>query len=68
MDQEDEEKSAPFLDGWHAHRLEFGPVEAANPYSEHTQAKSHALWQSGYCRRFGAVKHGEDTSSRDNLY
>lgn len=67
MDQEDEEKSVPFLDGWHAHRLEFGPVDAENPYNKRTQAKSHALWLAGYCRRFGAIKHDEDTTSRDAL-
>lgn len=63
MTLDEEEAAVPFLDGWHAHRL--GVDVDENPYDEQRQSKSHSLWTSGWCRRFGAIKHGDDTTERD---
>lgn len=58
------EQSTAYIDGWNAHRL--GVRVEDNPYSETTQAYSNSQWLSGWCRRFGAVKHGEDTAELDD--
>jgi hypothetical protein len=49
-------RSAPFLDGWHAHRLIGAPMPE-NPYSEGTQPYSHHQYIAGWCERFNAIKH-----------
>lgn len=50
------DKTEAYLDGWLAH-LKDVDVEA-NPFDDKRQARSHAQWTSGWCARFGAVKHG----------
>lgn len=51
-----DEATIPYREGWHAHRLGVSSPEK-NPYHERKQSVSHSLWQSGWCERFGAVKH-----------
>lgn len=63
----DDQKSAPYLDGWHAHRLGVS-IDEGCPYDEQKQPYSHAQWQSGWCERFGHCKHDQDTSELDDLY
>lgn len=48
--------SAAHKDGWQAHS--FGKQTNDNPYDKFIQAYSHAEWESGWCARFDALKHG----------
>jgi len=49
-------RSAPFLDGWHSHRLHGSPMPE-NPYSEDKQPFSHHQYIAGWCARLDAIKH-----------
>jgi hypothetical protein len=51
----EEKPSAPFLDGWHAHRT--GLKGNSNPHHEERQPYSHNQWQAGFSARHSAVKH-----------
>lgn len=59
-------KTSAYLDGWAAHR--YGRDVEHNPYDEHTQARSHYEWMSGWCGRFGAIKNELDLSLDDQLF
>lgn len=61
----EDENSEAFRNGWHAHRLGADNDDEVNPYDATSQAYSHSQWLSGWCRRFGARKHCEDTSALD---
>ena len=62
----DEEDTPAYRDGWHASKN--GVDIEDNPYDEHRQTYSNRLWMSGWCGRFGAIKHGYDLGSREELY
>lgn len=64
----DDENSESYRNGGHAHRLGADNDEATNPYNETTQAYSHSQWLSGWCRRYGAIKHNEPTDTLDELW
>lgn len=55
--------STEYMDGWHAHKA--GRVSGENPYSEELTAFSYRRWLSGWCGRFGAVKHGQSLELDD---
>lgn len=59
----DEQSSAPYRDGWHAHRLHLNIHQ--NPYNEHRQTYSHAQWRAGWHARHKAVRNNQDTATRD---
>lgn len=52
-----DDASPPFRDGWWAHKE--GVDIDKNPYKRRRQSWSHGQWQSGWCRRFEAVKHDQ---------
>ncbi len=60
------DKNTAFLDGWLAHKN--GVEVEDNPFDERRQARSRSQWTSGWCARFGAVKHGEDLPYDDLDY
>jgi hypothetical protein len=57
--------NAPYLDGWHAHRL--NTPSDRNPHDENTQPWSHSQWTSGWCGRFSAVKHDQPLPWDDEI-
>lgn len=59
--------SAPYLDGWHAHKDGIGADE--NPYNERTQQASFSQWSAGWCLRFQRAKHDQNGQEDfDNEY
>lgn len=62
---DEEENSPAWLDGWHAHKNNYGPMSATNPYSEDTQVFSHFQWMMGHARRRDACKHGRPLTHDD---
>ena len=57
-------KPTAYRDGWLAHRN--GVDVNANPYDENAQQRAHEQWMSGWCARFGSLKHGEWAISLDD--
>jgi len=49
-------KTTAEKDGWYAHKN--GVRVDDNPYCERRQEASNMEWTSGWCARFGALKHG----------
>lgn len=56
----DDRPSAPFLDGWMAHKQ--GHSYDADPYNKFLQPYSFKQWLVGWSRRYDAVKHDRDLS------
>lgn len=61
----EDDATPAFRDGWHAHKL--GVDIDDNPYDEQKQAYSNHEWMSGWCARFGAVKHDQMVGGWDEF-
>lgn len=61
----DEHKTEAFRNGWLAHEAADVPVDA-NPYDKKTQEFSNIQWESGWCARFNALKHGNLQENDDH--
>ena len=55
--------SESFRNGWIAHSKGRGVHD--NPYDEETESWSYLQWESGWCRRFSAIKHDQHTDQQD---
>lgn len=60
------EKSDAYLDGWLAHKD--GLAVESNPYDRLLQVRSNHQWESGWCDRFGAIKHDRDLAYDDAMF
>lgn len=60
-----DEDRVEYMDGWFAQRDDLSVDK--NPYDKRLQSKSFSLWESGWCARFNAIKHGLDLALDDLL-
>lgn len=57
------EQSIQWAEGWRSHQ---DGLDDENPYDRQRQLWSHTQWQSGWCARFTAIKHGFALTYDDN--